>query len=80
MNTDEKMDMRRGFVPSPDEVYYLAEYSSFLYDGADILEYVDRVEPQQGLWGRIKKAHVIFLAGYIAGKREERARRKEAVV
>lgn len=79
MNTDEKMEMRRGFVPAPDEAYYLAEYSSFLYDVADILEYVDNVELQQGLWGRIKKAHAIFLAGYIAGKREERARRKEAV-
>ena len=80
MNTDEKMGMRRGFVPATDEAYYLAEYSSFLFDAADILEYVDRVELQQGLWGCIKKAHVIFLAGYIAGKQEERARRKEAVV
>ena len=72
------------FVPTPAEVYDLAEFSPVerIFQAMAVSDFcikADQNEPDRR-WAYMKEIHAIFLAGYIAGKREERARRKGAVV
>lgn len=71
-------------APAPAEAHRLEEYSTVacIDQALEIAEYCDRADASLSdrHWAYYRKLTAIFLAGYVAGKREERARRKGAVV
>ena len=67
-------------APTPAEAHCKAKYStlSCIDQAIEIAEYCDMADAhlRDRYWAYCRKLNAVFLAGYIAGKREERAKKK----
>lgn len=73
--------MKPSLTPSPREAYQLAWYSSCerIMEAMKIADYCDEVTAHETdrRWAYMKKMHAVFVAGYVAGMREVRRRKRE---
>lgn len=67
-------------APAPAEAYCKTKYSTVacIDQAIEIAEYCDMADAhlRDRYWAYSKKLNAVFLSGYIAGRREERSRRK----